>query len=1288
MVVTCKNKTNLFQICLGTFILFLSILNNAKAGHYPNPASSPYSCDYLGIVNIDGINASIDTEVAFFDPDNVICGLYIVKQRGEYGIVHIYGDDPDTNNIDEGASINDILTVKIWDNVKKVEYSGEDLHLTKGNVQNGFFTQSAIPPIWQNQTGFILNIDTKSHFAPPTKTPYICNYIGNITINGELIDIGDEIGIFDPNGVLCGHFRIKESGRYGMVHIYGDNPSTLNIDEGAEDGDVLTFKIWDNDLSKEWQTSEELFIATEGADGSFNNSFLPPVWTKDTGYILNITVNPIIKADPSINSMTNKSTVTISWNESSNAKGFSWIVDKSTDTKPDEIIMGSNLPGLINFDQGEGIYYVHIKSVNTNDEWSPSYHIGPWQLVEGQLLAPVVTGDSFTNNVRPTWKWKSAGEPGTGSFRFQLNSENAQWTETQETSFTANTDLESSNILYVQEKDIFGEWSISGSFMIIIDTIPPNKVNISGISITNNTRPIWTWNSGGGGNGEFRYQIDGEIVNLWIITTDKSYTPSTEFNDGESHIIYVQERDEAGNWSESAYFETQIDTSPPNKVNLSGISPTNNAKPTWNWNSGGGGGIGEFRFQLNGEMENSWNITTENSYTPYTEFNDTETHILFVQERDEAGNWSESAYFGIQIDKIPPNKVNLSGNTLTNNTRPTWKWISGGGGNGEFRYQIDGEIVNSWIITTETSYTSLKEFNDGESHILYVQERDEAANWSETAEFKIQIDTSPPNKVNVSGVSPSNNPRPTWNWISGGENGNGKFRYQINDQLDNLWNHTTESSYTALTDFYDGEERTLYVQEQDDAGNWSNSGSFTIVYYVYVDSDNDGLSDEDEIYYGTNINKADTDEDGINDYDELIIYETDPINVDTDDDGIKDGKEIADNTNAKDKNSFNLNRPPEIPTVWVDSPDEIITTDNVWLQSSNYKDKDINEIHAKTYWKVKRADISVYECCDEPFSFSFVATKNDSEEYMTKYNITGLISGFQYIYMVGYEGSESTFISWSDEHLITVGETEQDNNLKIKKGIELADYQMVSFVQWMNNPISIDVLGNDIWEKYGKSFKFGTYNPLFGAGGYIEYGENLIIQPGKSYWFLSADGYNVSTSGAPVSTSEDIYVKLTYNVTDKNGWNMIACPNNSDYYWDDIELFVTNENWDIIFPKTPISDLDEHDTPYIFNFLWRWENGTYEPDTQKMIRYKGYWVNVNTEDVSTENVYLIFPEKHQKNFIKSDLLKKQKNAPSRLRKKSLELCGSPPLPIEVIDESKSSGCFIEMIFSSLGIIGY
>ena len=70
---------------------------------------------------------------------------------------------------------------------------------------------------------------------------------------------------------------------------------------------------------------------------------------------------------------------------------------------------------------------------------------------------------------------------------------------------------------------------------------------------------------------------------------------------------------------------------------------------------------------------------------------------------------------------------------------------------------------------------------------------------------------------------------------------------------------------------------------------WLNKSVF---YYPGSDSDNDGILDQDEPYYGTSPTNPDSDGDGLKDGDEVRIYHTDPAKADTDGDGLTDGQEV------------------------------------------------------------------------------------------------------------------------------------------------------------------------------------------------------------------------------------------------------------------------------------------------------------------------------------------------------------------------------------------------------------
>lgn len=92
-------------------------------------------------------------------------------------------------------------------------------------------------------------------------TPFWCDFYG--PADGVLAD-GDTIEAVDPDGVVCGRTFFEAAQEYFLIHVFGDDQITPDIDEGAAEGDTLRFTIngeeavldsgdarWENMLSKE-----------------------------------------------------------------------------------------------------------------------------------------------------------------------------------------------------------------------------------------------------------------------------------------------------------------------------------------------------------------------------------------------------------------------------------------------------------------------------------------------------------------------------------------------------------------------------------------------------------------------------------------------------------------------------------------------------------------------------------------------------------------------------------------------------------------------------------------------------------------------------------------------------------------------------------------------------------------------------------------------------------------------------------------------------------------------------
>ncbi|MCC7430764.1 lamin tail domain-containing protein [bacterium] len=90
-------------------------------------------------------------------------------------------------------------------------------------------------------TEFKLDVTVGDAIIPTNE--FVFFYGTNNTVNGLPIAVGDTVSAFDPNGVKCGEFIVANSGEYGFMPVYKDDVSTPGVDEGANSGDLITFKI-------------------------------------------------------------------------------------------------------------------------------------------------------------------------------------------------------------------------------------------------------------------------------------------------------------------------------------------------------------------------------------------------------------------------------------------------------------------------------------------------------------------------------------------------------------------------------------------------------------------------------------------------------------------------------------------------------------------------------------------------------------------------------------------------------------------------------------------------------------------------------------------------------------------------------------------------------------------------------------------------------------------------------------------------------------------------------------
>lgn len=72
----------------------------------------------------------------------------------------------------------------------------------------------------------------------------LCQFYGEVEWDTSVpVRVGDYIIAKDPDGIACGLFIVGTEGEYGLIVVYGDDSSTLDVDEGAEAGETISFFV-------------------------------------------------------------------------------------------------------------------------------------------------------------------------------------------------------------------------------------------------------------------------------------------------------------------------------------------------------------------------------------------------------------------------------------------------------------------------------------------------------------------------------------------------------------------------------------------------------------------------------------------------------------------------------------------------------------------------------------------------------------------------------------------------------------------------------------------------------------------------------------------------------------------------------------------------------------------------------------------------------------------------------------------------------------------------------------
>ena len=324
--------------------------------------------------------------------------------------------------------------------------------------------------------------------------------------------------------------------------------------------------------------------------------------------------------------------------------------------------------------------------------------------------------------------------------------------------------------------------------------------------------------------------------------TDYSVTPPTIGADGE-YLFFAYAVKAGLDPSPLSFATYSIDTTPPSPPSIDGVTA---------------GLYNSSRLFTLGGIESGataeYSLDGGSTWSPYSdpvELTDDGSYSISSQQIDAAGNPSgPSGNVVVEIDKIvpdAPSTPNLaaaddSGASNTdNNTRNTNNLTFSGTAEADATITLSSDTDGTVGTTTAngSGTWSVDVALSATTHQITATATDQAGNVSATASpaLSVTVDTTGPNPPSVSAPSsPTMDTTPSWSWTSGGNGGSGAYRYELdNSDLTSGATETTSTGYTPGSPISEG-GHTLYVQEQDVAGNWSNSGSAAVTIEITAPS--------------------------------------------------------------------------------------------------------------------------------------------------------------------------------------------------------------------------------------------------------------------------------------------------------------------------------------------------------------------------------------------------------------------------------------------------------------------
>ncbi len=517
-----------------------------------------------------------------------------------------------------------------------------------------------------------------------------------------------------------------------------------------------------------------------------------------------------------------------------------------------------------------GTYLFEVQQRNAAGNWSESVESVTVILVrpppEGGLQ---MVGDNgpFTNDPSPSFQWDPSEMQYGALTSFSVRLERlvaSQW-ETVVTDRVDDTDFGATPSYTVLEPLSDGpyrfgvaQWNEGGNrsafvyLQFAVDTVPPNApIHTTADRIVSNTRPTWTWATGGpDGNGTYRWWLrsDGSVPDPGQDESTggpvaaSEYTPTVDLAEGE-HVLYVQERDAAGNWSEFGVFLIAIDFSIPD---FSVLGATVEPPETTEYYFGATAGPVTIEYITSGvdQVEDVFQYSLDDGASWSADFvpelpdqpqqlalGDGTYFIRVRQRRIDDSYTVPSPMKTVVVDTVPPGSPSVSGPGFGGSPVTTFLpsveiTVSDSSGDAAVMFDVRVEDGGGNLILNLENVAPgpvTVELGTGDRYVA-VTARDRALNESEeTRSERITVLLNGAPAV-TSAETPTLNRRPEWTWTAIEELTTAFFRHSF-DEIS--WTTTSGESYIPDEDLATG-FHTLYVQQQDDLGEWSESGSYQV----------------------------------------------------------------------------------------------------------------------------------------------------------------------------------------------------------------------------------------------------------------------------------------------------------------------------------------------------------------------------------------------------------------------------------------------------------------------------